>query len=121
MRTPLLPAAAVALIALTACQQPASVENTTIANSAKPPVELPPAIKAEVTFRCHGENSLAKVTFFEGDKLVILAAPPESTPVRLTAPAAGEPYVADGGYELTGTPKSIKLTTPGKTALSCDA
>ena len=32
------------------------------------PIELPPAIKTEGSYRCHGDNSLVKVTFFEGEE-----------------------------------------------------
>jgi hypothetical protein len=132
MKTPLLSATAVALLALTACQSSTSqttttttntVENTTTA--AAPKVELPPSIKAEVNFRCHGDNSTAKVTFFNtaasGETMAMVAAPADSTAVKLTSPAAGKPYTADGGYSMTGTEKSIKLTVPGKAEQSCDA
>jgi hypothetical protein len=132
MKTPLLPATAVALLALTACQASSSqttttttntVENTTTA--AAPKVELPPSIKAEVNFRCHGDNSTAKVTFFNtaasGTTMAMVAAPADATAVKLTSPAVGKPYTADGGYSMTGNEKSIKLTTPGKPEKSCDA
>jgi hypothetical protein len=128
MKTPLLPATAVALLALTACQSKTNattVENSTIVENKtvaeKPKFELPPAIKAEVSMRCHGDNTLAHVTFFEGDKQLTVSAPSDASPVVLKAPEAGKPYVADGGWEVSGTPKSIKLTAPGKPAQSCDA
>jgi hypothetical protein len=134
MKTPLLSATAVALLALTACQSSTSqtttttsntVENTTTAAADAPKVELPPSIKAEVNFRCHGDNSTAKVTFFNtaasGTTMAMVAAPADATAVKLTSPAAGKPYVADGGYSMSGTEKSIKLTVPGKAEQSCDA
>jgi hypothetical protein len=134
MKTPLLSATAVALLALTACQSSTSqtttttntttVDNTTTAATA-PKVELPPSIKAEVNFRCHGDNSAAKVTFFNpassGETMAMVAAPATATPVKLTSPAAGKPFTADGGYSMSGTEKSIKLTVPGKAEQSCDA
>ena len=128
MKTPLLPATAVALLALAACQSKTNattaensttVENKTVAE--KPKFELPPAIKAEVSMRCHGDNTLAHVTFFEGDKQLTVSAPADATAVVLKAPEAGKPYVGDGGWEVSGTPKSIKLTAPGKPAQTCDA
>ncbi|MGN6817065.1 MAG: hypothetical protein ACTHJR_00160 [Sphingomonas sp.] len=128
MKSPLLPATAVALLALTACQSKTttttvdnstSVENKTVAE--KPKFELPPAIKAEVSMRCHGDNSLAHVTFFEGDKLLTISAPSTAPVVTLKAPEAGKPYVGEGGWEVSGTPKSIKVTAPGKPAQTCDA
>jgi len=130
MKTPLLSATAVALLALTACQSKtetttvnsSTTENTTTA--VLPPVELPPAIKAEVTFRCHGDNSLVKVTFFEADKAGLDSAsvqsPPDASPVTLKAAEAGKPMTADGGWSLSGTEKSIKLAQPGKPEQACD-
>jgi hypothetical protein len=131
MKSPLPLATAVALLALTACQ-PSKTDTTTVTNTventtvvAKAPVALPPSIKAEVNFRCHGDNGTAKVTFFEtaasGETMAMVAAPADKPPVKLTSPAVGKPYVADGGYSMTGTEKSIKLTVPGKPEQSCDA
>jgi len=128
MKTPFLSATAVALLALTAChsktsttttENSTSVENTAAAE--KPKFELPPAIEAEVSMRCHGDNSLAHVTFFQGQKQLTVSAPADAAPVVLKAPEAGKPYVADGGWEVSGTSKSIKLTAPGKAAQTCDA
>ena len=131
MKHPLLPATAVALLALTACQSKTTatttsdgnsttttVENTTVA---KTPVELPPAIKAEVAMRCHGDNSSVHVTFFEGDKQVTVQASETAPPTTLKAPEAGKPYVADGGWSLTGNSKAITLAQPGKPSQSCTA
>ncbi len=126
MKTLILPATAVALLALTACQSNTSsttttnstTENTTVATKT---VELPPAIKAEASMRCHGDNSSIHVTFFEGDKQVSVQSPADAPPVLLKAPEAGKPYVADGGWQLTGDKKAISLTAPGKAAQSCTA
>lgn len=87
-----------------------------LANAA--PVELPPAIRAERTLRCT-DGSLVAVTFFQGDKQVNLRAPAKSDPVRLVAPEAGQPYVADDGTTLSGDEKKVSVTLPGKPALSC--
>lgn len=116
-------ATAAALLALTACQSSTATDATTenTAAAAKPKIELPPSIKAEVNFRCHGDNSSAKVTFFDGDKMAVVTAPADAAPVKLTAPEAGQPLTADGGWSMTGTPKSIKLTTPGHPEQTCDA
>ncbi|GHH12458.1 hypothetical protein E2E30_11805 [Sphingomonas sp. AAP5] len=124
MTTRLLPAAAFALLALSACDsKPTEVTSVTpdpmasvLANKA--PVELPPAIKSEATLRCK-DNSLVYVTFFEGDKQVLVKSKPDATPVKLTAEKAGDPLKADG-YVLTGNPKAVTLTQPGKPAQLCD-
>ncbi|HEX8484140.1 hypothetical protein [Sphingomonas sp.] len=89
-----------------------------LANAA--PVELPPAIKADKTFRCK-DNSLVYVTFFQGDKLASIRTEQTGPVTRLTAPAAGEPLTADGGWTLTGTPASITVTVPGKPSQTCRA
>ncbi len=122
---PLLSATA-ALLALAACNsKPATPEvvdsnpdpmATTLANRA--PVELPPAIKAEKTFRCK-DNSLLYVTLFEGDKMAFVKTTPTGTANRLTANAAGEPLTAEGGWKLTGTPSNITVSQPGKPSQTC--
>jgi len=123
-----LPLAAIALFALSACnnnsQKP--VEVTSVADDPqaaavhnRPMAELPPPIKADVTFRCK-DNSLAYVIFFEGDKVAMVKTAKDGSPVRLTAEKAGDPLKAEG-YSLTGTPKNITLTAPGKGTLTCKA
>ncbi|MGY4396918.1 hypothetical protein ACVWZA_002103 [Sphingomonas sp. UYAg733] len=122
-----IPLVAVALLALSACNNSKSPEVVTsvssdpqaeaIANRA--PVELPPAMKAEVTFRCK-DNSLAYVTFFQGDKQAMLKLEKAGPTIVLKADEAGKPLVAEG-YSLTGNPKNITLTQPGKGTLTCRA
>lgn len=127
MKTLLPSLAAVALLALAACnnKEPQVVSSeapdpqaAALANAA--PVELPPSIKADVTFRCNPGNSLAYVTFFNGDKQALVKTDKAGTAVKLTAETAGDPLKAEG-YELTGTPKAATLTLPGKGALTCKA
>ena len=123
MKSPLL-LSAVALLALSACSkpQPQVVDTnpdpmaTELANAK--PVELPPAIKADVTFRCK-DQSLVYVTFFQGDKLAMIRTAPNGSPTRLTAPEAGQPLTAEGGWSLTGDPKAITVSQPGKSSLTC--
>lgn len=82
-------------------------------------VTLPPAITQEVTFRCH-DQSLVTVDFFEGGTQVQLKANATDVGTRLTAPAGGEPFVAEG-YSLSGTPTNITLVQPGKPSQTCRA
>lgn len=126
MKSP-FPLSAVALLALAACNQQSKPEVVdtnpdpmakTLANAA--PVEMPPAIKADKTMRCK-DNSLVYVTFFEGDKMAIVRTAKAGTPTQLKAEKAGEPLTADGGWKLTGSPSSVSLTQPGKSALTCTA
>ncbi|MFM9828978.1 MAG: hypothetical protein ACKVOB_09585 [Sphingomonas sp.] len=116
---------AIALLALplAACDNKPEVVTTTapdpmadeLKQTAK--VVLPPSMKASVTFRCK-DNSLVYVDFFSGDKQATLRTVKDGAPIKLTAETAGEPLTADG-YSLTGTPKAITLTQPGKGALTC--
>ena len=114
----------VALLALPSCGKP---ETEVIDTNPDPmanqlaqaaPVELPPAIKADKTLRCK-DNSLVYVTFFEGDKQAVVRTEQGGTPTMLKAAAAGEPLMAEGGFEMTGTPASVTLATPGKAAQTC--
>jgi hypothetical protein len=121
---PVILSVAAAFLALSGCQQPKTEVIDTnpdpMANqlAAAPPVELPPAIKAEKTLRCK-DNSLAYVTFFQGDRQAIVRTEEGGTPTTLRAPTAGEPLIAEGGWSLTGGPDTVNLTQPGKPAQSC--
>lgn len=120
-----LPVAAVALLALSACNQEPEVISerapdpleSQLANAA--PVELPPAIKATVSMRCQPGNALVFAEFFEGDKIVALATEKGGTKTRLTAPEAGQPFTAEGGWKLTGNSTAATVEIPGKGTLSC--
>ena len=128
MKNPsLIIAAAIALLPLAACnnQGPEEVSSTApdpmasqLANAA--PVELPPAIAESVTLRC-GDNSLVYVEFFQGNKQVQLKTEKGGPATMLKAPEAGQPFEAAGGYKLTGTPKNVNVTLPGKPAKNCHA
>lgn len=128
MKTPILLTPAALLFALAACnsnpKSPEIVDSnpdpmaTQLANAA--PVALPPAIKADKTMRCK-DNSLVYVTFFQGDQQVFVKTAKDGSATILKAPAAGEPYVADGGWKLTGDTANITLAQPGKGALTCKA
>ena len=121
----LLPAAAVAFLALSACQQKTETVSATapdpqaeaLANRA--PVALPPAITATKTIRCK-DQSLATVKFFADNKQVTVKVGDAASPVKLTAEKAGDPYKAEG-YVLSGTPAGITLTSPGKPEQACKA
>lgn len=122
----LLPAAvAIALLPLAACKpQPEVVDSrapdpmeTALKNA--PAVELPPAIKASVSMRCQPGNALVFAEFFQGDKLVAVRTDKDGPATRLTAPEAGQPFTAEGGYKLTGDEKSATVEIPGKGTLTC--
>ena len=120
-----LPVAAVALLALAACKpEPEVIDDrapdpmaTALKNA--PAVELPPSIKANVSMRCQPGNALVFAEFFEGDKLVAVATEKGGPKTRLTAPEAGQPFTAEGGWTLTGNSKSATVVIPGKGTLTC--
>lgn len=123
MRTSLLLATAAALLAACNSQpEPQVVDanpdpmKNVLANAA--PITLPPAIKADVTLRCK-DNSLLYVTFFEGDKQASVRTEQGGTATRLTAAEAGQPLTAEGGWSMTGDPKSVTVTQPGKGSQVC--
>ena len=125
MTSRLLPAIAVALLALSACNNSDKAETVTLTApdpmkaeiQNRAPIELPPAMKAEATMRCK-DNSLVYVTFFEGDKMAVVKTAKDGPATKLTAEKAGDPLKAEG-WSMTGTPKSITLTAPGKGTLTC--
>ncbi|MHA6723283.1 hypothetical protein [Sphingomonas sp. RS2018] len=119
-------AAALALLSVAACKgEPEVVDSRApdpLAEQLKnaPEVELPPAVKASVTFRCQPGNSLVYVDFFDGNKMAIVRSERGGTPTTLAAAESGQPFTG-GGYTVVGTPASIKYTAPGKPELACKA
>ena len=129
MKSPLsLAIAAVALLPLAACNtqekkaaaaNAAEAANVAAMANAAAADPLPPAIREDKTFRCK-DNSLASVTFFEGDMQAVVKDAPDGAPTMLKAAKAGDPLTAEGGWSLTGDEKKgISLTRPGKGAVSC--
>ena len=125
---PALAIATAALLPLAACNShkaadeaaanAATAENEAAAANAVA-AEMPPAIRADKTFRCK-DNSLAYVTFFDGDKQAVVKDKQDGPATVLKAETAGDPLTAEGGWELTGDETTgITLTHPGKAAISC--
>ncbi|CAN5245544.1 hypothetical protein BH10PSE15_BH10PSE15_15790 [soil metagenome] len=120
MKKLLLPAAALALVSLAACDnKPTEVTSISADPNAaelakRKPVELPPAMTTEGTFRCK-DQSVVIVDFFQGDKQVLIKPEKGGSFTKLTAETAGAPYKAEG-YELKGDKTGITLTQPGKPA-----
>ena len=125
MKTSLLLAATL-LLPLAACNQPtaqeraneAAANEAAAANQAAAAAPLPPAIREEKSFRCK-DNSLAIVTFFEGDKQAVVKDKQDGPTTFLTAANTGDPLTAAGGWKLTGNEAGITLTRPGKAAVTC--
>jgi hypothetical protein len=113
-----------ALLALAACENPtidpnkADQDNAAAAANAAASMEAPPMIQASRTYRCK-DNSLLYADFYTNDT-VNVRAQKDGPGTTLTAPAAGQPYVAEG-YSLSANAAQINYTAPGKGAQSCKA
>ncbi len=128
MKTLSLALAAAALLPLAACNSnkaadEAAANAAAAANEAAEAnavaAEMPPAIRTDKTFRCK-DNSLAYVTFFEGDMQAVVKEKQDGPATVLKAAKAGDPLEADGGWKLTGDEtKGISLTRAGKPAIMC--
>jgi hypothetical protein len=122
---PLITAAAVALLSLSACDnKPIQVGDVPDPNRAKvdaqPKKELPPTIEQSVTFRCQPGNTLLYVDFYKGATMAVLKTTKDGAPMVLKAPAAGQPYVGADGSRISGNAKASVIVTGGKTA-TCKA
>ncbi|HUD93813.1 hypothetical protein [Sphingobium sp.] len=120
---PLIAVASVAL--LSACNKsdepevvggPADPMAAQLANAA--PVELPPSVKANKQYRCK-DNSLLFVDFMSDDKTALLRTEKNGTATSLKAAEAGQPFTAEGGYEVKGSGDDVTITVPGKGAQAC--
>jgi hypothetical protein len=112
-----------ALIALAACDNPTIDPNKEDRprprpSRTRPPVEAPPMIQASRTYRCK-DNSLLYADFYTNDT-VNVRAKKDGPGTTLTAPGAGQPYVAEG-YSLSANAAQISYTAPGKGSQSCKA
>jgi hypothetical protein len=127
MRTPLLIAAAAAVLGVAACGAKTDSSNNAVAESVianvanAPPAEMPPPMKSSKTYRCD-DNSVLYVDLFQGDTQAAIKVKPTDAPIRVTAPAAGEAMVsADGAWSITPAGAKLNVTAPGKKAQSCAA
>lgn len=122
-----LPIAFVAAAALAGCNK----QDHTITGGVPDPmaneltnagqVTLPPAILASKTYRCK-DNSLVYIDWLSDNRSATVRTDKNGTPAPLTAPEAGQAYVAEG-YSLTGdsAAPTITITLPGKGSQSCKA
>lgn len=119
-------AAAAVLLSLAACEnKPEEVSGTAPDPQAEalknaPKVELPPSIEASVSMRCK-DNSVVFADFYQGAKMVLIKETKDGPGTLLKAPEAGQPFVADGGYKVTGTSKNATVEVPGKGSRTCHA
>jgi hypothetical protein len=87
---------------------------------AAPPVKLPPAMLATKQYRCK-DNKVVFVDWFNDGTSANFKSKKDATPVALTAPASGQPYVG-GDVTVTGTVDAKSITVKqGGSAQECDA
>lgn len=122
-KAPIFAAAAV-LLSLAACEnKPEEVSGTAPDPQAEalknaPKVELPPSIETSVSMRCK-DNSVVFADFYKGAKQVLIKETKDGPGTMLKAPEAGQPFVADGGFKVTGTAKNATIEIPGKGSRAC--
>ncbi|MCI4588864.1 hypothetical protein MOK15_01910 [Sphingobium sp. BYY-5] len=95
---------------------PADPMAAQLANAA--PVELPPSVKANKQYRCK-DNSLLFVDYMSDDKTALLRTEKTGAATKLVAAEAGQPFTAEGGYEIKGSGNDVTITVPGKAARAC--
>lgn len=98
--------------------QPADM-NTPAANAN---VQLPPAILATKLYRC-ADNSVVTVDYLADNKSANVRTGKDITSTQVTAPAAGKPMTAPGGYSVEGSASSssAKISVPGHASQTCNA
>ncbi|HEY8435392.1 MAG TPA: hypothetical protein VIK68_12405 [Sphingomicrobium sp.] len=123
-RTILLSVAAAA--ALAGCNKhtivagpPGFDDNNTAANAN---VQLPPSITATKLYRC-ADNSVVTIDYLSNGTSANVRAGKETTSTPVSAPAAGQPMTAAGGYSVEGSPtsSSAKIAVPGHPVQTCNA
>ena len=123
-KLPLIAAPLAALLALGACNKEPEVIDTNpdpmanaLANAQ--PIELPPAVKDSVSYRCK-DNSVVFVDFLSDDKSANVRLDRGDLPTHVVAAAPGEPMTAEGGWSVSGAGESVEIAVPGKSAQSCN-
>ena len=85
-------------------------------------VQLPPSITASKIYRC-ADNQVVYVDWLSDNKSANVRTDKGGSPTQVTAPEAGKPMTAAGGYSVEGTAaaSSAKIAVPGHPAQSCKA
>jgi hypothetical protein len=95
---------------------PADPMAAQLANAA--PIELPPSVKANKQYRCK-DNSLIFVDYMSDDKTALLRTEKTGSATTLKAAEVGQPFTAEGGFEVKGSDNDVTITVPGKSAQAC--
>jgi type IV pilus biogenesis protein CpaD/CtpE len=85
-------------------------------------VELPPTIAASKIYRC-ADNKVVYVDWLSDGKSANVRTEKDGSPTSVSAPEAGKPMSAAGGYSVEGsaTASSARIGVPGHPAQSCKA
>lgn len=83
-------------------------------------VELPPAIAASKSYRCH-DNTLVYVDWLSDNKSANVRTEQSGKPTQVQAAEAGKPMTAPGGYEVSGSAAAgaVNIAVPGHPSQSC--
>lgn len=90
--------------------------------AASGPVALPPSITASKIYRC-ADNKIIYVDWLSDNKTANIRTDKGGNPTSVTAPEAGKPMTAAGGYSLEGkaSANEAKIAIPGHPSQSCKA
>jgi hypothetical protein len=94
-------------------------DNNVVSNG---PVALPPSIASSKVYRC-ADNKILYVDWMSDNKSANIHTEKGGAPTVVTAPEAGKPMTAPGGYSLEGkaSGSSVKIAVPGHPAQACNA
>jgi hypothetical protein len=98
---------------------PEDGDNSAEANT---PVTLPPSVSSSKIYRC-ADNVIVYVDWLSDGKSANVRTDQSGTPTQVTAPEAGKPMTAAGGYEIAGASgaSAVKIAVPGHPSQSCKA
>ena len=73
-------------------------------------------------YRC-ADNSVVYVDYLSDNKSANVRAGKDGAPTQVTAPEAGKPMTAAGGYSVEGSPtaSTAKIAVPGHPSQTCNA
>ena len=112
-----LSVAAAAALAIAGCNsQSDSAEGEQKNETAKAPIQLPPAIQASRTYRCR-DNSLVYVDFYT-DNSAQLRTDEAGPATRLAAEGGNPPYVAEG-FSVSANAEQATIMVPGRGSQTC--
>lgn len=80
-------------------------------------IELPPAVKSSVIYRCK-DNSIVYVDFLADDKSANVRTEKGGTPTLVKAEEAGQPMTAEG-YSVSGSGDEVQIAVKGGAAQAC--